>query len=132
MAIATLITKMKWSLRLANARQTGSSSVLAAAVNRIEGLDIAPDHAGVFETTLLYALHPELVQMDQLPSLANAPLTSDDWSETRHDPQHPVFGVFGPDPRGFEPQRAAKLLAAAVDWLADKAAYSRKTNANHS
>jgi creatinine amidohydrolase len=99
-------------------------TVLATAVNRIEGLDIAPDHAGVFETTLLYALHPELVQMDQLPSLAIAPLTSDDWSEARHDPQHPVFGVFGPDPRGFEPQRAAKLLAAAVDWLADKAACS--------
>jgi creatinine amidohydrolase len=85
-------------------------TVLATAVNRIEGLDIAPDHAGVFETTLLYALHPELVQMDHLPSLTNAPLTSDDWNETRHDPQHPVFGVFGLDPRGFETHRVAKLL----------------------
>jgi creatinine amidohydrolase len=75
----------------------------------------------VFETTLLYALHPELVQMDRLPSVANAPITSDDWSETRHDPKHPVFGVFGPDPRSLEPQRAATLLATAVDWLADQA-----------
>jgi creatinine amidohydrolase len=107
-------------------------NVFATAVNRIEGLEIAPDHAGVFETTLLYALHPELVQMDQLPSLANTPLTSDDWSEARHDLQHPVFGVFGPDPRGFEPHRALELLTDAVDWLADKAAYSRKTNANYS
>jgi creatinine amidohydrolase len=106
-------------------------TVLATAANRIEGLDIAPDHAGVFETTLLYALHPELVQIDHLPSLTNAPLTSDDWNETRHDPQHPVFGVFGPDPRGFEPHRAAKLLAATVDWLTDKAAYSGGTNADH-
>ena len=96
-------------------------TVFATAVNRIEGLDVAPDHAGVFETTLLYALHPELVQMDRLPSVANSPLTSDDWSETRHDPKHPVYGVFGPDPRGFEPQRADTLLAAAVDWLADQA-----------
>jgi creatinine amidohydrolase len=118
--------------RLAAKHSHPEFTVLATAVNRIEGLDIAPDHAGVFETTLLYAFHPELVQMDHLQSLANAPLTSDDWSETRHDPQHPVFGVFGPDPRSFEPQRAVKLVTAAVDWLADKAAYSRKTNANHS
>jgi creatinine amidohydrolase len=118
--------------RLAAKHSHPNFNVFATAVNRIEGLEIAPDHAGVFETTLLYALHPELVQMDHLPSLANASLTSDDWSEARHDPQHPVFGVFGPDPRSFEPHRAAKLLAAAVDWLADKATYSRKTNANHS
>jgi creatinine amidohydrolase len=97
-------------------------TVVATAVNRIEGLDIAPDHAGVFETTLLYAMHPNLVQMDRLPLVAQAPLTSDDWSETRHDPKHPVFGVFGPDPRSFEPLRAATLLTAAVDWLAKQAA----------
>jgi creatinine amidohydrolase len=96
-------------------------TVLATAVNRIEGLDIAPDHAGVFETTLLYAMHPNLVQMDRLPSLANVPLTSDDWAESRHNPKHPVFGVVGPDPRSFEPQRAATLLAAAVDWLVNQA-----------
>jgi creatinine amidohydrolase len=107
--------------RLAAKHSDPNFSVFATAVNRIEGLDVAPDHAGVFETTLLYALHPELVQMDRLPSVAQTPLTSDDWSETRHDPKHPVFGVFGPDPRGFEPQRAATLLAAAVDWLADQA-----------
>jgi creatinine amidohydrolase len=107
--------------RLASNHSHQGFTVFATAVNRIEGLNTTPDHAGVFETTLLYALHPDLVQMDRLPSLANAPLTSDDWSEARHDPQHPVFGVFGPDPRSFEPQYAATLLAAAVDWLADRA-----------
>jgi creatinine amidohydrolase len=78
-------------------------TVFATAVNRIEGLSIAPDHAGVFETTLLHALHPQLVQLDRLPPLSQAPLTSDDWSESRHDPKHPVWGVFGPDPRGYDP-----------------------------
>jgi creatinine amidohydrolase len=96
--------------------------VFASAVNRIEGLDISPDHAGIFETTLLYALHPNLVQIDRLVSLTNAPLTTDDWAETRHEPNHPVFGVFGPDPRGFDLSRAAKLLAVAVDWLAARMA----------
>jgi creatinine amidohydrolase len=96
--------------------------VFASAVNRIEGLDISPDHAGVFETTLLYAMHPHLVQIHRLPSLTHVPLTTDDWGETRHDPKHPVFGVFGPDPRNFDPSRATILLADAVDWLAEKVA----------
>ncbi len=108
--------------RLAASHSHRGFTVVATAVNRIEGLDKAPDHAGVFETTLLYALHPNLVQMNRLPSLANVPLTLDDWSETRHDPKHPVFGVFGPDPRSFERPSAANMLAAAVDWLAVQAA----------
>ncbi len=104
--------------RLATNHSDQDIKVSATAVNRIEGLYILPDHAGVFETTLLYAMHPNLIQIDRLPSLTIAPVTSDDWSETRHDPKHPVFGVFGPDPRSFDPSRAAPLLAAAVDWLA--------------
>ncbi len=51
----------------------GALQVLATAVNRIEGLALAPDHAGVFETTLLHALHPQLVRIDRLPDLATAP-----------------------------------------------------------
>ena len=93
-------------------------TVFATAVNRIEGLDIPPDHAGVFETTLLYALHPELVQLGRLPSLADAPLAdSDVWEEGRHDPKHPIWGVVGPDPRRFDPEAAAPLLKASVEWL---------------
>ena len=84
---------------------------------RIEGLAIAPDHAGVFETTLLYALHPQLVQMDRLPSLAKAPLATDDWAESRHNAKHPIWGVFGPDPRQFDPAQAPILLTRCVDWL---------------
>ena len=91
--------------------------VMATAVNRIEGLAIAPDHAGVFETTLLYALHPQLVQMDRLPSLAKAPLATDDWAESRHNAKHPIWGVFGPDPRQFDPAQAPILLTRCVDWL---------------
>ena len=96
--------------------------VFATAVNRIEGLAIAPDHAGVFETTLLYALHPQLMQLDRLPSLADAPLAHDDvWEAGRHDPVHPIWGVVGPDPRRFDPAAAAPLLAGCVDWLATQA-----------
>jgi len=93
-------------------------SVLTTAVNRIEGLPIPPDHAGIFETTLLYALHPHLVQLDRLSSLADAPLAEDDvWEAGRHDPAHPIWGVVGPDPRRFDPSAAEPVLAGCVDWL---------------
>jgi creatinine amidohydrolase len=106
--------------RLAAAHRDERFKVIATAVNRIEGVGIAPDHAGVFETTLLHALHPELVQIDRLPSLAEVPLTTDDWSKTRHAPNHPVYGVFGPDPRSFDPQQSAPLLASAIRWLVNQ------------
>jgi creatinine amidohydrolase len=91
--------------------------VLATSVNRIEAPGFSPDHAGLFETTLLYALHPALVQLDRLPSLAEKPLATDDWSGNRHDPDHPIWGVFGPDPRGFDPHKAQGLLDAIVAGL---------------
>jgi creatinine amidohydrolase len=92
--------------------------VYATAVNRIEGLALAPDHAGLFETTLLSALWPHLVQLNRLPSLASAPLAAGDvWEDGRHNPEHPIWGVVGPDPRQFKPEQAAPLLNASVEWL---------------
>jgi creatinine amidohydrolase len=96
-----------------------SLEVFSTAVNRIEGLQFAPDHAGIFETTLLFALRPDLVQLDRLKSLVEAPLTQDDEivGEVRHDPVHPIYGVFGPDPRHLRPEEAKPLLDACVNWL---------------
>jgi creatinine amidohydrolase len=100
-------------------KRDGELKALATAVNRIEGLEYAPDHAGIFETTLLAALHPNLVQLDRLKSLREAPLLTgeDAFGETRHDPKHPIYGVFGPDPRHFSQTKASPLLAACVQWL---------------
>jgi creatinine amidohydrolase len=97
----------------------GSLKVIAAAVNRIEGLPLGPDHAGIFETTLLSALNPDLVKLDRLPTLEAAPLKAneDDFGDLRHDPDHPIWGVFGPDPRHFQPRQAKPLLEASVGWL---------------
>jgi creatinine amidohydrolase len=98
----------------------GSSlKVLATAVNRIEGLPLDPDHAGIFETTLLASLWPKLAQLDRLPTLKAAPLRADEnnFADARHDPAHPIWGVFGPDPRHFRPEQAKPLLDASVEWL---------------
>ncbi len=103
---------------LAKAKSDASMKVMATAVNRIEGLALKPDHAGLFETTLLAALWPQLVQLDRLPSLKIAPLQEGDvWEAGRHEPDHPIWGVVGPDPRKFEVEQAQPLLNASVRWL---------------
>jgi creatinine amidohydrolase len=95
--------------------------VFATAVNRIEGLTLAPDHAGIFETTLLAALWPELAQLYRLPSLKDSPLAEGDvWEDGRHDPSHPIWGVVGPDPRRFNSAEAKPLLDSCVSWLVNK------------
>jgi creatinine amidohydrolase len=108
--------------RLAMKFTTTEFKVFATAVNRIEGLEIAPDHAGLFETTLLAAMWPELVELNRLPSLQDVPLPKDDsdFGEGRHDPRHPIWGVFGPDPRHYDPKQAKPLLDASVNWLVQK------------
>jgi len=104
--------------RLAAARSDAAFKILATAINRIEGLALKPDHAGMFETTLLAAMWPNLVQLDRLPSLEDAPLKDADvWEQGRHDPKHPIWGVVGPDPRRFQVNEAAGLLEASVGWL---------------
>ncbi len=92
--------------------------IFATSVNRIQHLSLAPDHAGLFETTLLGAMWPDLVQVHRLPSLQDAPLAAADvWEHGRHDPIHPLWGVVGPDPRRYKPEHAKDLLDAAVMWL---------------
>ena len=102
--------------RLADALTTSGFKVLAAAVNRIEGLAIAPDHAGLFETTLPAAIWPELAQLDRLTK-DKLQAGDQNFREGRHDPSHPIWGIFGPDPRQYDPKQAKPLLDASVDWL---------------
>jgi creatinine amidohydrolase len=105
---------------LAAQHSDASTTIFATAVNRIEGLTFKPDHAGIFETTLLSAMWPNLVQLDRLPSLTSAPLVQgdSDFGNMRHNPDHPIYGVFGPDPRAFDATQAQPLLNASVSWLA--------------
>ena len=106
--------------RLAEAwnREGHAMRVLALAVNMATALPLAPDHAAVFETTLLHALHPDLVEIERLPApTPSEPPEEDAFGEQRHDPAHPLYGIFGPDPRSFEPARSAALLNGMVDRL---------------
>jgi creatinine amidohydrolase len=103
-------------------RPDASMRVAASAVNRIPGLDFAADHAGLFETTLLYGLHPELVHEERLAAKQAGESEADPYGAQRHEPDHPLWGIFGPDPRGFDKSRAAPLVEAIVAHLAALAA----------
>ena len=99
-------------------REEPSLRILPLAVNMVPTLPLGPDHAAIFETTLLHALHPELVELDRLPPLQpGAPPETDPFGEQRHDPEHPLHGIFGPDPRRFDPAGSTALLDGMVDWL---------------
>jgi creatinine amidohydrolase len=92
---------------------------LALSMNEIDPCPIRPDHAGIFETTLLHALWPERVDLGQLPPkpVRSGNIEEDGWGPQRHVAGHPLWGVVGPDPRDFDPARGPELLEAAVTWL---------------
>ena len=92
--------------------------VLGLAVNRADAR-VAPDHAGVFETSLLLAMQPELVCLDQLPALREQPSVDPDGDAAgprRDDRRHPLWGVFGPDPRSLDRSAAPALLDDVITW----------------
>jgi creatinine amidohydrolase len=106
-------------------RQPGRTlQVVATGVNRCPNSPIPPDHAGVFETSLLYSLWPDRVHVDRLPSPTDHPGVDPDGNpagDHRHDPTHPLWGIFGPDPRSFDHDLASRLLETLVTWLAGDA-----------
>ena len=75
-----------------------------------------PDHAGVFETSLLHALRPELVHLERL---GDGPGTDDDTWDPR-DREHPLWGIFGPNPRQLSEPAAMALLEATVAALQEQ------------
>jgi len=88
--------------------------VLALAINMPLEDAPSPDHAGLFETTVLSHFNPETIDLTQLPSIVDAPSVEPDgdpYGLHRHDPEHVLWGVFGPDPRNYDPAQSASLVA---------------------
>jgi creatinine amidohydrolase len=93
------------------------TKALALSINDVKGAALGPDHAGMFETTLLDALWPERVDASRLPARAQQDSGDDPWSAIRHDSTHPLWGVIGPDPRNYDAAEGPTLLSACVDWI---------------
>lgn len=108
-----------------NSRVPGSLTVFATAVNRCPTSPVPPDHAGFFETSLLHALHPELVHLERLPSRELHPAIDPDgdtMGPQRHSPDHPLWGIFGPDPRKLNTAETDSILSHLVSWISKEAA----------
>ncbi len=87
--------------------------VSAYAVNRAEVPGLPPDHAGLFETTLLDGLSAELIDLSRL---GTAPDTLD-----RLDPASALWGIVGADPRQPGPIGGDDLLGRVVAAIVDLA-----------
>lgn len=80
------------------------------------------DHAGRFETGLMLAWASEQVHKDRLPTETAWPIEEGEsaWSDTRHDPAHPLYGVFGGDPRRASREEGRALAERLTTWLAGR------------
>jgi creatinine amidohydrolase len=97
----------------------GPLLAIARGVNGNANAPFAPDHAGLFETTLLAAFHPGTVAMAMLPAAKPGEAEQDPYGAQRHDPAHSLHGIFGADPRVFRPEHAAGLRRVMATWLAN-------------
>lgn len=81
---------------------------------------VIPDHAGRFESLVLHALSPELVDVTALPDPLThpAPADEDPYGQDRHRADHPLHGIFGADPRDLDVATAGPLFAHLVTWVA--------------
>lgn len=106
--------------RLADAwnAEGGRLTALALGVNGNGAALLPPDHAGRFETTLLASFHPDTVDLSLLPTPRPSEVGEDPFGPQRHEPAHSLHGIFGADPRDYDPQDAAPLRQAMAIWLA--------------
>ena len=84
--------------------------VRALSVNRADILGFPPDHAGLFETTLLQGIDPGLVETDRLGAAAD--------DIDRFDPRSALWGIVGADPRLTPALSPEALILALTEWLA--------------
>lgn len=89
--------------------QGRAPQVRAISVNRLSVPELPPDHAGLFETSLMRAIDPDLVRM---AALSDAPDLG-----SRMDPASPLWGIIGADPRDPAPVGDAQLLQRLVQSL---------------
>lgn len=103
-----------------NENSDNSIELLALSVADYENSPIEPDHAATFESTLLSAIDPDLVNIELLPNLVDHPSidpNGDPFGAHRHNPGHALWGAFGPDPRKADLSLASDLLKAYAEWL---------------
>ncbi|WP_333815603.1 creatininase family protein [Tabrizicola sp.] len=83
--------------------------VTALSVNQAPVPGLSPDHAGLFETTLLDGVAPGLSDIGRL--------SSDPDTMHRFDPYSPLWGIVGADPRQTPPMAGAEICNRVAAWM---------------
>lgn len=76
------------------------------------------DHAAKYETSIAMALNPAWVRIDALtagrdPAAATLPATPRRDVPT-HDPQHPLYAIYGQDPRTAASKELGEEIVAEI------------------
>lgn len=102
-----------------NGRRSSGMEAVARTLGQVPDPPVDPDHAGRFESLLLGALEPGLVRPWLLPDVEAHPDPDPDhpFSRDRHREDHPLHGVFGPDPRRLPTELGQPLLEHLVAWV---------------
>ena len=119
----------------ARSNQTNSFlRTVARTIGQAPHPPVEPDHAGRFESLLLHAISPELVNVDALPDpdISPAPAGEDTYGRGRHHPDHPLHGIFGADPRRLDTDSARPLLDFLATWVASLSKRSQATDPRQS
>lgn len=112
--------QMEMVERIADAWTDRRMKVLGLTDYMLPDPPSVPDHAALFETSMMRGLEPGLVHLENLPDRDAAPANDPDgnsWGAHRHDPEHPLYGIFGEDPRTCDSHESARLVNRAADWL---------------
>jgi creatinine amidohydrolase len=79
-----------------------------------DSLPIPGDHAALFETALMLGIAPEHVFLQNLPNVTDAP---DVLATRMTDALHPLYGIYGPDPREMPETLPRELSEAMLKWI---------------
>ncbi len=107
------------------AEREGSGLRLSTlSISSMPDSPMAPDHGAIFETSVLFALKPNLVNLERLPSVEEQPAEDPKGNSKgahRRDPENVLFGILGDDPRLLDATRARQLAGQLEDWLSAEA-----------
>ena len=101
-----------------------SLKILVLSISDCPNVNMEADHGAIFETSVLSQLHPELVNLDNLPSKEEVPandLEGNSKGNHRRDPSNVLFGIFGDDPRNFKEEQAKELMEEITNWVISEA-----------
>lgn len=97
--------------------------VLTLSISDLPNAPFPPDHGGLFETTVLAGLRPDLVHLERLPDRKTRPADDPGGNVSgpqRRDSHNVLYGVMGAAPRALDPAQAQSLAKRLTTWLIDQ------------